>query len=174
MFWFFLFVFHQLLVLHDQRVRHLRAAMSQSSSLSTPHACSRLSWTQRGGTLSIFWKETKPKVILPSSSSGAGVWCLLIFQFDEHDKFIKIAFAVNHSGREEVLTTKPKGIFLILRLLWPVNDMGRSTECIHNKLKDLLFTLEWVISVSVNFFFLFWVRLSCVKTCAINKLYFQC
>lgn len=62
----------------------------------------------------VLWKKTQPKVILASSSSGAGVWCLLIFHFNKHDKFIKIAFAVNHSGREEVLTSnnKPKDIFL--------------------------------------------------------------
>lgn len=94
--------------------RHLRAAMSHSSSLSTSHACSRLSWAERGGTPTVLWKETKPKVILPSSSSGAGVWCLPIFQFDEHDKSIKIVFSVNHSGREEVLTSKPKDVFYFI------------------------------------------------------------
>lgn len=98
------------------------------------------------GALTVLWKETKPKVILPSSSSGAGVWCLLIFQFDEHDKFIKIAFAVNHSGREEVLTTKPKDIFLILRLLWPINSMRRSTEYIQQ-------TERFIIYIGVNYFY---------------------
>lgn len=123
--------------------------------------CRRLSWAQRGETPTVHWKETKPKVSLPSSSSGAGVQCLLIFQFDEHDKFIKIALAVNHSSREEVVTTTPKDIVLFLRLLWPINNMGQSTEYIHNKMNNLLFTLEWVIfTILSQFDFFFFFRWS--------------
>lgn len=83
----------------------------------------------------------------------------LIFQFDEHDKFIKTALAVNHSGREEVLTMKPKDIILFLRLLWPMNLSVCYVYIVYLVLCPiLLFTLRGVIFTfyfnSFNFLFL--------------------
>lgn len=83
---------------------------------------------------------------------------LLIFQFDQHDKFIITALAVNHSGREEVLTTKPK-TFLFLRLLWPMNLSVCYVYIVYSVLRPiLLFTLKGVIFTfyfsSFNFLFL--------------------